>query len=112
MGSIKDIFNLVLEESIMLGATPLNGIQKICVQIFEFDENRELNIFDSERLTLYLVVSLTVCVGVKKNSKSQGGISGKACPAAGRKPDQWCKETLPLFIGSLSLPAAVFCLLP
>lgn len=59
MGSLKDILNLVLEESIMLCATQLNGIENICAQIFEFDENRELNIL-KVRETLYLVVSLTV----------------------------------------------------
>lgn len=44
MGSLKDIFNLFPEESIMFCASQLSGIQNICDQIFEFDENRELNI--------------------------------------------------------------------
>ena len=47
--ALQDIVNLFLEESIMCCATQLSGIQNICDQIFEFDENRELNkYFDSE----------------------------------------------------------------
>lgn len=43
---------------------------------------------------------------MKKNSKSQGVFSGKACPTAGRKPGQWCKGSLQLFLGSLSWPTS------
>lgn len=113
MGSLKDILNLVLEESIVLCATQLNGIENICAQVFEFDENRELNILKVRDNTLLGGFSSSEYVlGRRKILRAKVGFQGRPIRQQVGSQVSGARVHCSCFVVLSHCQPAVFCLLP